>query len=168
MSSESPQPGVKTTPPAGLFGSLPKELLEQIYVRSESVELPLVNHHFYQSLSHNFIRIWFCAQVFYHGREPNGLYPPDHLGMAPVQTRIFQRKWLSNNLEKKVESEVIRLQRGNGRVDRFQDGVKVLHLRPKDRVQIAFSTTIPKELLKGTWTHGKVRLLTTIPAFLVL
>lgn len=67
-----------------------------------------------------------------------------------------------------MESEIIRLQRGNGRVDRFQDGVRVLHLRPKDRVQIAFSTTIPKELLKGTWTHGKVRLLTTIPAFLVL
>ena len=117
MSSDSPQPGAKITQPSSLFGSLPKELFEQIYVRSENVELPLVNHHFHQSLSHNFIRVRLCAHVFYYGREPNGFYPPDHVGMAPVQTRIFQHKWFSKNLAKKVESEVIQLQHGNEHVD---------------------------------------------------
>ena len=116
MSSDSPQPGAKTTQPSSLFGSLSKELLEQIYVRSENVELPLINHHFHQSLSRNFIRVRFYVHIFYHGREPNGFYLPDYVGVAPVQTRIFQHKWFSNNLAKKVESEVIRLQRGNEHV----------------------------------------------------
>jgi hypothetical protein len=158
MSCHKSQACVGNTHPASLFGSLPQELLEPIYVLSENVDLPLVNRHFHESLSNSFIRVQFCAKVLYYGRKHEGFYFPEHLGLSSLQTRIFQHKWFSDNLAKKVEKEVIRLQSGHERANRLKGGRRMSRLLPNDRVQVATGTAFPKELLQGPWTQGKVRL----------
>ena len=145
-----------TTEAPGLFGSLPKELLEKIFVRSQNVDLPMVSRHFYQSLSSNFIRLRFCTHVFYHGKEPDGFYTPDHVGLAPVQTRIFRKKWFSNNFAKKVEREVLRLQSRDHLPMELPDGQQRCY--DLHRVSVAFNTEIPHVLIQGTWTNSKVKL----------
>ncbi|KAL2046162.1 hypothetical protein N7G274_001609 [Stereocaulon virgatum] len=158
MSSHNSQPGVGNAHPASLLGSLPQELLEPIYILSENVDLPLVNRHFHESLTNSFIRVKFCAKVLYYGRKHEGFYFPDHLGLSSLQTQIFQHKWFSDSLAKKVEKEVIRLQRGNERANRLKGGKRMPRLLPNDRVQVAPGTAFPKELLRGPWTPGKVKL----------
>lgn len=94
--------------PVNHFASLAPELLEKIFIRSESLSMPKVSRHFYKSLSSEIVRLRFCTHVFYHGKPGMGTNATsERLGI--LQTQIFQQKWFSLEFAKKVGSRCVSL-----------------------------------------------------------
>jgi hypothetical protein len=146
--------------PVNHFATLAPELLEQIFIRSETLSMPLVNSHFYASLRSETVLLSFCTHVFYHGERNHILSTPNydqHNGirfmgqsrMGELQNTILDQEWFTISFAKKLEMEVLRLQKGYPKP----------HIFDLTRVQPEWRTMWPQRLLRGPWTDGKLDLI---------
>jgi len=83
------------------FQTLPAEILDEIFVLSENLSLPLTCRHFWVTLSDEPSRVRFCTHVIIQGRSEQGQ------NLAAVQEAIFDQKWFTLALSAKVEEEVL-------------------------------------------------------------
>ena len=137
-----------------LLETLPLEILSKIYLYSGNPLFASVNKQISVCLSSQFIRLQFCVCLFRNGIGPlpnqNDEVARD-LGRA--QTLVFHQSWFSNNFARKVQREIMRLQKAQGTVN--GSGV-----HPDQRVHAAFFAEMPRELLlQKSWGQAKVQLL---------
>jgi hypothetical protein len=173
-----------STVPNNHFATLAPELLEKIFIRSESLSsLCLVNRHFYASLRSETALLRFCTHVFYHGsrrklakivvtQESGGriddkTHHKAQIEMGKLQTAILEQDWFTASFAKKLTKAVKKLQMGEPS-DASIDPRTVHYIfdRPVDtslnyapnHFTCAWSTTWPSKLSQGPWTYAKLDL----------
>ena len=158
---------------------LPTELIEEIYILSETLALSLVCRCFYTCLNTEFTRLRFCTRVFFLG-NPNYLKPDVVADLLQKQENIIlAQKWFTAEFATKVEDAVRKIDEDDvfhtcdsGEQDSWDDklvhterccpytGAIVTQLRS---VAIAITTPeqvhLPARLLSGPWTSSKWALL---------
>ena len=138
-----------------LLEIFPVEILEQIYLYSENPSFALVNKQIFQCLSSQSTRLRFCVRLFSYGGGPA---PYENNERAEIlrhaQTVVFQQPWFSNNFARKLQREVLRLQKVPERI------VDPRRYRATRRVRVVSLTQIPRELmLQKPWGPAKVKLI---------
>lgn len=162
------------TSSADFFGTLPTELLEKIFIRSENLDMILINRQFYLSLRSEVARLRFCAHVFYHGRdeeftplsgrrERSKPAPTKLSQMAILQTRILRQKWFTASFAKRLENEVARLQRQDYRELDHQTRRRLATSgryhsvsRSVNKIHLACGVTWTPRLVRGQWTDDEL------------
>lgn len=140
--------------------SLAAETLEEIYIQSENLSLPLLCRRFYLLLSKSIVRLRFCTHMLYHG-NPKRINSTDVDRMSYLQTGVFAQKWFTLDFSSAVETAVLKLQE-----PAYQKRVAEteLHNRThsdswqspgKNKVICAFAQ-LPRHLLSGPWTDDRV------------
>lgn len=135
--------------------TFPVEILSKIYLYSGNPSFASVNRQISVCLSSQFIRLQFCVCPFRNGFGPlphKNVEAARNLGRA--QTLVFQQSWFSNNFARKVQREIMRLQKAQ------QGTVNDSGVHPDQHVRAAFFTEMPRELLlQKSWGQAKVKLL---------
>lgn len=94
--------GAVLSPP---FVRLPVELLEEIYVLSETHSLPHVCRSFYVALSSDYTCLRFCTRLF---SLDNPRKHPDQKGtcLRDEQTKVLAQEWFTADFAKKIKVAV--------------------------------------------------------------
>ena len=144
-------PNVGSASPC-LLDTLPLEILLKIYLYSGNLSLASVNKHISKCLSSQFVRIQFCVPLFWDPPDPSHFRNNEKVGGA--QTLVFQQSWFSNNFARKLQREIMRLQKARLGTVRDPEG------HPCCRVRASSFAEIPSELLlQKSWGPTKVKLL---------
>ncbi len=148
--------------PSNLLSLVP-EILEEIFVYSESLSLPLVCRRFHLLLSNSIVRLHFCTHVFYHGNRLR-VNAADVSRMTDLQTDVFAQKWFTNGFSSEVETAVLKLQQ-----PAYQKRVAEAKLHnethsdswqsPGRNKVICTFAKLPRHALSGPWTDDKVNFL---------
>lgn len=150
-----------TSPPS--IQSLVPEILEEIFIQSENLSLPLVCRRFHLLLSKSIVRLHFCTHVFYNG-NPRRVNPADTSRMVDLQTDVFAQKWFTLDFLLEVETAVLKLQE-----PAYQKRVAEAELHNKSHSNswqspgknkvICTFAKLPRQALSGPWTDDKVNFL---------
>ena len=147
-------PNVGSASPC-LLETLPLEVLTKIYLYSGNLSLASVNKHISKCLSSQFVRIQFCVRLFWDPPDPSPFHNNEAAKkVGRAQTLVFQQSWFSNNFARKLQREIMRLQKARLGTVNHPEG------RPYCRVRASFFAEIPRELLlQKSWGPTKVKLL---------
>ena len=147
-------PNVGSASPC-LLETLPLEVLTKIYLYSGNLSLASVNKHISKCLSSQFVRIQFCVPLFWDPPDPSPFHNNEAAKkVGRAQTLVFQQSWFSNNFARKLQREIMRLQKARLGTINHPEG------RPYCRVRASFFAEIPRELLlQKSWGPTKVKLL---------
>ncbi len=148
--------------PPGLQ-SLAAETLEEVYIQSENLSLPLVCRRFHLLLSKSIVRLHFCTHMLYRG-NPTRINSTDISRMSDLQTDVFAQKWFTLDFSSELETAVLKLQE-----PAYQKRVAEaeLHNRThsdswqspgKNKVICTFAK-LPRHALSGPWTDDRVNFL---------
>ena len=144
--------------------SLLPEILEEIFVESENLSLPLTCRRFHLLLSKSVVRLHFCTHAFYKG-NPQRIKQSDFSRIVHLQTKIFAQKWFTSDFSSKVETAVLKLQEPayQKRVAeanlRNKSSTNSWHSPGKNKVICSFGAQLPLQALSGPWTDEKVSFL---------
>lgn len=125
--------------------------------------MPQVNRYFNAVLSSEFVRLRFCAHVFYHAHPDIVLYADIYAKLGRLQREMICQRWFSLDFARKLEVEVLRLQEpslANRERARSLDVSVEGPSKPeyiKNEVRCGCSK-IPNVLLETPWTKNKAKL----------
>ena len=94
----------------GGFLQLPTELLEEIYIFSETLSFPLVCRLFFYHLSNDYVRLRFCTRVFFLGNPDNLQSGVGRSLLQKQANNILAQRWFTNRFAKRMENEVLKMQ----------------------------------------------------------
>ena len=137
-----------------LLEIFPVEILERIYLYSENPSFAVVNKKISESLSSQSSRVQFCIRIFFtYGPSP---YADDETAKLRkgAQNLVLRSQWFSNSFARKLQREVLRLQK-------LQVGIiNPINYHHHRRVRLEFPIRIPNELLlQKPWGPAKVKLI---------
>lgn len=127
----------------GPFMRLPVELLEEIYILSETHSLPHVCRSFYIALNSDFTRLRFCTRLFYlsNARKDPG---PKAVHLRDEQTKIFALDWFTVDFLQRLVAAVNYM--------RSSDGMEeYIDLSP-----YVSGAHLPARPLRGIWSQSKL------------
>ena len=132
----------------------PVEIVGRIYLYSENPSLAVVNKKISRSLSSQSIRLQFCIQTFFTCGP--FAYADDETAKLRkrAQNLVLRSQWFSNSFARKLQREVLRLQK-------LKVGlINPLTYRHHRRVRLGILVRIPSELLlQKPWGPAKVKLI---------
>lgn len=148
------------------FVSLPVELLEEIYILSETLALSHVCRRFYISLSSQSARLRFCTRLFY---VDNPRKDPDKTDvyLHGKQTEILAQEWFNLGFVLSLEAAVEHIRATD--IDMTGNMVRSelspnTYLDTETNAQIYYpffvsGVHLPTRLLCGPWSQSKIGLL---------
>lgn len=129
----------------GPFMRLPVELLEEIYILSETHSLPHVCRSFYIALNSDFTRLRFCTRLFYLGNARNNP-GPNAVHLRDEQTKIFARDWFTVDFLQRLVAAVNYMRSSDGMED------------DTDLSLYVSGAHLPAPPLRGIWSQSKLEL----------
>ena len=146
---------------SGPLVRLPVELLEEIYVLSETHVLPHVCRSFYLALSSESARLRFCTRLFY---LDNPRKDPDQKDacLRDNQTKILAQEWFTADFATRVKAAVEHIRASDMIAANVRSkSTPATYSGTKSNTQIHFSlflrsVHLPARLLRGPWSQSKV------------
>lgn len=126
----------------GPFMRLPVELLEEIYILSETHSLAHVCRSFYIALNSDSTRLRFCTRLFYLGNARNNP-GPNAVHLRDEQTKIFARDWFTVDFLQRLVAAVNYMRSSDGMEDDT-------HLS-----LYASGAHLPARPVRAIWSQGK-------------
>lgn len=147
----------------GPFMRLPVELLEEIYILSETHSLPHVCRSFYIALNSDFTRLRFCTRLFYLGNARNNP-GPNAVHLRDEQTKIFARDWFTVDFLQRLVAAVNYMRSSDGMEDDVRSKLSpTTYSDTKSNTQTDLSLYVsgahlPAPPLRGIWSQSKLEL----------
>ena len=146
------------------FFSLPVELLEEIYVLSETLALSHVCRRFYISLSSQSARLRFCTRLFY---ADNPRRDPDETNvyLRGKQTKILAQEWFTLDFVTSLKAAVKHIRASDKPRKKVRSELSPnIYLDTETNAQIYYpffvsGVHLPARLLSAPWSQSKSDLL---------
>lgn len=145
------------------FVFLPFELLEEIYVLSETLALTYVCPRFYISFNARSTRLRFCTRLFYVDNPRRDLYL-SRAYLRDKQTEILAQEWFDTDFTISLKEAVMHI-RANDRTGnnvRSELSSNTYHAETNAQTHFFFFVSdvhLPSRLLCGPWSKSKINLL---------
>lgn len=152
------------------FKNLPAELVENIYLYSGNLQLPLVNRSFYYLLSHDTTRLRLCSYIFNHSFTSKYEYTnpnfsadnEDDMEVVKLQTNLLNQVWLSGPFALRLEALTPELQARaiyrRGEDGQLRQGLPPLQWRGTGPRVTEGNVHMPKTWLIGSWTEDRAEM----------
>lgn len=139
---------------------LPVELMEEIYVLSETHVLPHVCRSFYIALSSDSARLRFCTRLFY---LDNPRKDPDQKDacLRDKQIKILAQEWFTADFAIRVKAAVEQVRASDMIAAQVRSkSTPATYSDTESKIQIHFSLFVrglhlPARLLRGPWSQSK-------------